>query len=122
MPEHTFEVDAYDVDLSMDDDGTTRGLRLTDRGDPGTTAFLNFYPEGRIERRAEIAVAEEGTSLVVDAPLSEFDRFYHLLQTERPVYCYADYEERDGPLDDVESFGLATDLEMVGEGFEDLTG
>ena len=49
----------------------------------------------------------------VQLPSSQFDRIYHLLQTEKPVFFTA-YE-----YDAVRFAGFTTDPEATGEGFRD---
>lgn len=49
----------------------------------------------------------------VQLPISQFDRIYHLLQTEKPVFFTA-YE-----YDAVRFAGFTTDPETTGEGFRD---
>jgi hypothetical protein len=121
VPEHSFEIASYDVDLDLSPEGATSSLRLEgeDGDDPQSIAYLNFYPEARLEPRRRIGIASSVVSVTADVHRSEYERFYHLLQTEKPVYCYAQYESGDEPIRDVESFGVSTDLETVGEGFED---
>lgn len=122
MPEHTFEIASYDVDLNQSSEGATSGLRLQgEEGieEPESVAYLNFYPERRFETRRQIGISSSVVSVTVNLRRAEFDHYYHLLQTERPVYLYAQFEDGDGPIQEVESFGVSTDLETVGEGFED---
>lgn len=122
MPEHTFEIASYDVDLNLSAEGAISSLRLQsgERGDESqSVAYLNFYPDDQFEPRRRIGVSSSVVSVTANLRRTEYERFYHLLQTERPVYLYAQYEVGDEPIRQVESFGLSTDLETVGEGFED---
>ncbi|MFB6106290.1 MAG: hypothetical protein ABEJ70_04880 [Halobacteriaceae archaeon] len=122
MAEHTFEVETYDVDLHPvpDADGATRSLRLESAsGAARDVAYLNFYPPDGYAPRARLGTSRDATSLTVRLPEEEFDRFYHVLQTEEPVYCYAQYHPGEDPVVDVDEFGVTTELEMVGEGFTD---
>ncbi|MFC7045803.1 hypothetical protein ACFQH6_10635 [Halobacteriaceae archaeon GCM10025711] len=123
MQEFDFKVESYDVDLHPTSDGPTRSIRLegSERDDPQGIAFLQFFPERRLRHRARLGLTEHLVSVSVDFRLDEYEPIYHLLQTERPVYLYAEYEESDDPIHSAESVGLTTELEIVGEGFEDFT-
>lgn len=60
-------------------------------------------------------------SATVDVPAGEFDHVYHALRTEEPVYLDAVYGDGDGPIHDLASVGLTTELEMVGGGSRDAS-
>lgn len=117
------EVTGYDVDMYFLDEGAMRSIRLEGTDGEGTdaVAYLHFYANQRYADRAQLTVAPDLIALVVDLQLAEYEQLYHLLQTEKPVYLYAEYERTDEPVMRVTSMGVTTELEMVGEGFEDLT-
>jgi hypothetical protein len=123
MPSHDFEIEGYDVDMYFLDEGPKRSLRLVGSDDSGeeSVAYLHFFRNERYADRKQLTRSPDVTALIVDLPLTEYDELYHVLQTEKPVYLYAEYEASDDPVRDVESVGITTELEMVGEGFEDLT-
>ena len=123
MASHDFQIEGYDVDLYFLEEGAKRSLKLAGTDDAGEdcVAYLHFYPDDEDVTRAQLTRAPDLTGLVVDLHRSEYDQLYHVLQTEKPVYLYVEYEDADAPVLDVESIGITTELEMVGEGFEDLT-
>jgi hypothetical protein len=122
MPVHSFEITRYDVEMVSDAEGATRGLQLEEAaGDRRNVAFLQFVPADRRSGRRQVSVSEQVVAVAADLPVAEFEWYYHLLQTEQPVFCYAAYERGEGPIHELETFGLTTDLETVGEGFADVS-
>jgi len=51
-------------------------------------------------------------------PMSDFDNFYHVLQTEKPLFFEWSFEESSGR---VASFQLRSAAEPLGEGFRDVS-
>ncbi|MGM9511005.1 hypothetical protein ACS5NO_24940 [Larkinella sp. GY13] len=96
-----------------------------------TSSSLNYTLSIRVELKADGALSAHTVSVrfpasvpadylnigvaytEVQLPFSQFDRIYHLLQTEKPVYFTA-YE-----YDAVRFAGFTTDPEATGEGFRD---
>ncbi|GAA1438417.1 hypothetical protein [Leifsonia poae] len=81
----------------------TRVLRLTTES--GHTAFLAFEPT---PRAAWLEVTASYTNVFL--PSDEFDRTYHLLQTESPVYLTAIN------FIGLRAYNLSTGPELPGEG------
>jgi hypothetical protein len=52
------------------------------------------------------------------APMSDFDNFYHVLQTEKPLFFEWSFEATTGR---VVSYQLRSAEEPLGEGFRDLS-
>jgi hypothetical protein len=122
MSVHSFEVARYDVEMVYDAEGTTRGLQLEGTADDRrNVAFLQFVPADRPSGRRQVSFSEQTVAVAADLPVAEFEWYYHLLQTEGPVFLYAEYERGEGPIHELETLGLTTDLETVGEGFEDVS-
>lgn len=122
MPEHTFEVEAYDVDLYLLGEGSRRSLRLEGVDPDGHDAvgYLNFFDDEDHLGRAEFSRTDDAVAVVADLPLDAFDQLYHVLQTEQPLALYVEYVASADPLCEVTDVGLTSSLEMVGEGFEDV--
>lgn len=54
-------------------------------------------------------------------PFNDFDRHYHLLQTETPLNFYLMYDENgETTTKSLSSIALSTGPEPIGEGFEDI--
>lgn len=117
-----FEAAGYDVDRYFLDEGAVRtpGPRGPARG-TDTVAHLALLSEPAVRGPG----ATDGGTRPARAgrrPAARgVEHLYHLLQTERPVYVYAEYERSDQPVAQVTAMGVAAELEMVGEGFEDPT-
>jgi hypothetical protein len=98
------KVVSYTVALLKNDLVTyTRVLRL--RTESGHRVFFGFEPQPRTNW---LEITASNTNVFVHS--SEFDRTYHLLQTESPVYFTAI------KLLGIDAYNLSTDEELPGEG------
>ncbi|MCZ6477453.1 MAG: hypothetical protein O6851_03965 [Gemmatimonadetes bacterium] len=96
--------------------GATRYLFLepaSDESGPGSGG-VKIYFEAKSKEVGKIA----GDVIVAMLPEALFSDMYHIVQTERPVFFMWQLLERS---DQLESCGIATVEEPIGEGFRDLS-
>jgi hypothetical protein len=84
-----------------------------DESGPGSGG-VKIYFEAKRKDVGKIA----GDVIVATLPEALFPDMYHIVQTERPVYFMWQLLERS---DRLESCGVATVEEPIGEGFRDLS-
>jgi hypothetical protein len=108
------EVDQYWVEVFASSNlSYNRSIRLSlkpSTGYPAHTVSIQFHPVLPAD-----FVNIGNTFSTIQMSVDRFDTFYHLLQTEKPVFFSA-YETGNPPI----SFaGLSSDAEGTGEGFRD---
>ena len=116
---HTAEVKGFSVHFSQRRIGgelfgrRTISLHFKPNGEPLRRAYLHFLPGAK---------GKEGSvtpsTIAIDLPEPEFDRWLHLLQTESPLTFSWVVDEDKG---EVLGVSLFTGEEPPGEGWVDLT-
>ena len=116
---HTAEVESFSVHMSQRRVGgelfgrRTISLHFKPNGEPLRNAYLHFLT-GAQGKESMVT----GSTIAIDLPAEEFDRWLHLLQTEAPLTFTWTVDEAK---QEVLGVSLYTGDEPPGEGLADLT-
>jgi hypothetical protein len=89
--------------------------RAADRDEKTVDAVFIGFHDGSVDN---FGYSGGGREVYCWAPMSDFDNFYHVLQTEKPLFLEWTFEGNSGR---VTSFQLRSAAEPLGEGFRDVS-
>ena len=122
MPQ--IEVESYRLYLSRYPSNPgeyTKNITLAAKipdGAPVKIVFLSFFPPGDSTGESTTGY-QRGDWMRVYVPVADFDVYWRLLQTERPVFFL--WRLEDASTTAVQTFWMSTTAEPLGEGSTDTT-